>query len=102
NFAVIVWSPAAWSVIGRIGIAGGISRASSHCLPHLRFRYDVGVHRARHDHANVAVARRVWRTRGVAHPDAPAITRHPVDLVYARLYHRDLSARMRGRGQGDP
>src|SRR5262245_66209854 len=72
-----------------------ICHASPHRLPDLRLRYPVRLYRTGHDNANAPVARRVRRDWRATNPRFPEVARYQSDLVYSRLYHRELAARMR-------
>ena len=86
-----------------MGEANLVRHAPPHRLPHLRLRHPVGLHRARHDHADAAVARRVRRDGvGAADPRFPQGARHQGDVVHARLHHRELAEGMRRGGRGRP
>ena len=83
-----------------MGEANLVRHAPPHCLPHLRLRHPIGLHRARHDHADAAVARRIRRDRGAADSRFPQDAGHQGDVVHSRLYHRELAAGMRRGGCG--
>ncbi len=92
-------------VVMRSVILGSSERnhAPPHRLPHLRFRHPVRLHRARHDDADAAVARRIRRPRGIRpYPAIPEGARHQGDLLHAGLHHRKLARRKRRGGRGRP
>ena len=59
----------------------GENGAAPYRLPDFRLRHPVGLHCPRHDHADPAVARRVWAHRRAAHPGSAQGAGHQGDVV---------------------